>query len=266
MEFASIFSAFGVEVTVLEYCDEILPPFDKEIAKRLRMSLKRRGINIVTGAQVTAILPDGTVTFLSKGKEKSVVAEICAIAVGRQPVIPDRFELTGAMIERGAIRVDDTMQCLRQDGSSISGLYAIGDVNGRCMLAHAASMHGEVALGLRELTGLIPSAVFTQPECAMVGLTEEACLSQALDFKVGKATFRACGKAVAMGETDGLVKVIVDASSDKILGCHIMGPHAADIIQEATIAMTNGLTAQQVCECVFTHPTLSETLKAALLQ
>lgn len=268
MEFASIFAAFGVKVTVLEYCKEILPPFDAEIAKRLRTALKRRGIEIITSAQVTGIAPGMTVSYEVKGKAKTAEAEQVLMAVGRRPVIPDGIEDLGVRIERGAITVDDNMKVLFADGKTPvdTTLYAIGDVNGRCMLAHAASMHGLVALGKAKLTDVIPAAVFTQPECAMVGLTEEKCTAEGREIKVGKAMFRANGKALAMGEPDGLVKIITDATTDELLGCHICGAHAADLVQEIATAMTAGLKASAISEAVHAHPTLTEVVKAAIPQ
>lgn len=243
MEFASVFAAFGVEVTIVEYCKEILPPFDAEIAKRLRMSLKRRGINIITGAEVKSISAGPVVNYSVKGKEKTVEAEAVLMAVGRQPVVPDGLTELGVKFNRRAIAVNDDMTVKFEDGKAPSDvkLYAIGDVNGRCMLAHAATMHGKVALGLTSLTDVIPSAVFTYPECAMVGLTEEKCAELGRNVKIGKATFRANGKALAMGEPDGLVKVIADAETDELLGCHICGAHAADLVQEIATAMQAGL-------------------------
>lgn len=266
MEFASIFAAFGVKVTVLEYCKEILPPFDAEIAKRLRTALKRRGIEIITSAQVTGIAPGMTVSYEVKGKAKTAEAEQVLMAVGRRPVIPDGIEDLGVRIERGAIAVDDNMKVLFADGKTPADaiLYAIGDVNGRCMLAHAASMHGLVALGKAKLTDAIPAAVFTQPECAMVGLTEEKCSAEGREIKVGKAMFRANGKALAMGEPDGLVKIITDAATDELLGCHICGAHAADLVQEIATVMTAGLKASAISDAVHAHPTLTEVVKAAI--
>lgn len=266
MEFASIFAAFGVKVTVLEYCKEILPPFDAEIAKRLRTALKRRGIEIITSAQVTGIAPGMTVSYEVKGKAKTAEAEQVLMAVGRRPVIPDGIEDLGVRIERGAIAVDDNMKVLFADGKTPADaiLYAIGDVNGRCMLAHAASMHGLVALGKAKLTDVIPAAVFTQPECAMVGLTEEKCSAEGREIKVGKAMFRANGKALAMGEPDGLVKIITDAATEELLGCHICGAHAADLVQEIATVMTAGLKASAISDAVHAHPTLTEVVKAAI--
>ncbi len=265
MEFASIFSAFGVKVTVLEYCKEILPPFDVEIAKRLRTSLKRRGIEIVTSAQVTAINPGLTVEYEVKGKSKTAEAEQVLMAVGRRPVVPEGLDGIGVRFERGAIAVDDNMKMMF-DGTAPENvtLYAIGDVNGRCMLAHAAYMHGLVALGKAKLTDVIPAAVFTQPECAMVGLTEEQCAAAGRQIKIGKAMFRSNGKALAMGEPDGLVKIIADSETDELLGCHICGAHAADLVQEVATAMTAGLKASAISTAVHAHPTLTEVVKAAV--
>lgn len=258
MEFASIFNAFGVKVTVLEYCPEILPPFDEEIAKRLRMSLKKRGIEIVTSAQVTSISSGLTVECAVKGKPKAFSADMVLIAVGRTPVVPQGAAEAGiGLTPRGAIKVDGNME------TTVPGVYAIGDVNGICMLAHAAEAQGKVALGEKQRLDIIPSAVFTMPECAMVGLTEKQCAEKGLTFKVGKATFRANGKALAMGEPDGLVKVIT-SDNGKLLGCHICGAHAADLVQEAATLMTADMPASALCDAVHSHPTLGETVAAAV--
>ena len=267
MEFASIFSALGVEVTVVEYCKEILPPFDAEIAKRLRMSLKKRGINIITGAEVKSIEAGPTVNYIVKEKEKSIASEVVLMAVGRRPVVPDGLVELGVKFNRNAIAVNDDMSVMFDEGQEPSDvrLYAIGDVNGRCMLAHAATMQGKVVLGLRELTDVIPSAVFTVPECAMVGLTEEKCLELGRDIKVGKATFRANGKALAMGEPDGLVKIISDAKTGELLGCHICGAHAADLVQEIATSMQARLGVSAISSAVHAHPTLGEVVMAAAM-
>lgn len=261
MEFASVCAAFGVKVTVLEFLDEILPALDAEVAKRLRMSLKRRGITVNTGARVTAIQPGMQVVYEQKGKEKTVEAEAVLMAVGRKAVIPEGLD---AVTERGFIKTDDNFRVIFPDGPA-EGVYAIGDVNGKCMLAHAATAQGEVVLGEKRDLAVMPAAVFTIPECAMVGLTEQQALARAYNIKVGKATFRSNGKALAMGEPDGMVKAIIDADSGKILGCHIMGPHAADLVQEVATAMTAGLSASAIAEAIHAHPTLGETLRAAFV-
>lgn len=260
MEFASIFSSFGVKVTVLEYCPEILPPFDAEIAKRLRMAMKRQGVEIAVGAQVTRVSEKGdklSVSYSLKGKEKEAEAEAVLMAVGRRAVVPEGCEETGIKLSRGFIEVNDRME------TSVPGIYAIGDVNGRCMLAHAATAQGRVALDLEQPLEPIPSAVFTSPECAMTGLTEKQCEERGFDYSVGTATFRANGKALAMGEPDGLVKFITEKSTGQILGCHICGPHSADLIQIVSVAISGGVNAGKFARSVFPHPTLSEAVKSA---
>ncbi|MDE7025526.1 MAG: dihydrolipoyl dehydrogenase [Paramuribaculum sp.] len=260
MEFASIYSALDVDVTVIEYCKEILPPFDPDIAKRLRMSMKRRGVKFITSAQVTSIVnkdTETTVEYECKGKTASVSSQTVLMAVGRTPVIPHGLTELGIKRNKQAIAVDENMQ------TSIPGIYAIGDVNGLCMLAHAAEVQGRVALGMERLSNIIPSAVFTVPECAMAGLTEQQCIDCGIPYATAQSTFRSNGKAVTMGQTDGMVKVIVNADTHAILGVHICGAHAADLIQEAVTAMNAGLTATQAAGAVHGHPTLSETLMNA---
>ena len=258
MEFASIFNSFGVRVTVIEYCPEILPPFDEEIAKRLRMSLKRKGIEIVTSAQVTSISSSLEVECSVKGKIKNFSAEMVLMAVGRTPVLPTGLKEAGIeLTPRGAVKVNERME------TNIPGIYAIGDVNGLCMLAHAAEAQGKVALGLHQRLDIVPSAVFTMPECAMVGMTEKQCAEQRIECKIGKATFRSNGKALAMGEPDGLVKVIL-STDDKLLGCHICGAHAADLVQEAATLMNSDMPATALSDAIHSHPTLGETVMTAV--
>lgn len=269
MEFAAIFNTYGVEVTVVEFCKEILPPFDKDIAKRLKQTLSKRGIKVITQAAVKAIATadDGlTVTYDLKGKEQSLVAERVLMSVGRQPVLPAGLDTIGVTVSRRGIEVNDRMQ------TNVEGVYAIGDVNGRMMLAHAASAQGEVALATIQgrpchiRLDIVPSAVFTVPELSMVGLTEEQCAEQGLEVIVKKAFFRSNGKAVSMAETDGLVKMIVDAKSRQIVGCHICGAHAADLIQEVVMAMNAGCTVDQLAHSIHGHPTLTEVVMAAARQ
>ena len=256
LEFASIFNALGVKVSVVEYCPEILPNFDAEVAKRLRTSLKRRGIDFNLGAAVKAIRPGGIVVFDQKGKEKEVQGAQVLMAVGRRPVIPEGLDCE---LNRGAIKVNpDTFE------TSIPSIYAIGDVNGICQLAHVATAQGLRVVGRDVEVAPVPAAVFTFPEAATVGITEDAALTQGYDIRVGKATFRSNGKALAMGETDGLVKVVVDNATGLILGAAIVGPHAADLIHELSLAMTAGIAAAKVAAAVHAHPTLAEVLPAAL--
>ena len=261
MEFAGILRAFGVEVTVIEYCKEILPPFDAEIAKRLRTVMGRTGIKFIVGAQVTAIeRGDGCVVRYTDRKGDHVIeaAEVLS-AVGRRPVVPEGLAEAGIEVDRRGFIVTDDRMCTTRPG-----FYAVGDCNGRLMLAHAAEAQARVAMGEEVCLDAVPSAVFTDPECAMVGPTSEQCTARGIEVRVAKAMFAGNGKAQAMGQTQGLVKTIFDAATDRVLGCHIVGPHAADLIQEMVIPVADGMTAATLRRYVHGHPTLSEVLAATL--
>ena len=262
LEFASIFRSFGSEVTVLEFCPNILPRFDTDLAKRLKQSLSKRGINIETQAQVTRI--DGNaVTYIKKDRECKVEASMVLMAVGRRPNTDGlNLEAAGVDYTRKGITVNDRFE------TSVPGIYAVGDVTGGIMLAHAATYQGLHALNAicGEIDSirfdLIPAAVFTMPEVAAVGLTEEQCKEQNLEFRCLKSFYRANGKAVSMDETDGYCKVIVDLDG-KILGAHILGAHASDLIHEITTAINMGATLQQLQSVIHAHPSLGEVLQAA---
>lgn len=258
LEFASIFSLLGVEVTVVEFCPEIIPAFDSEIAKRLRMTLKRRGVRIMVSSEVRSVTPDGVVECLEKGRQRTLSAEVVAIAAGRRPVLPPGTEACGIATERGAIVVDGSMQTSRP------GFYAIGDVTGRIMLAHYAAAQGRVALGLPCCLSVVPSAVFTIPECAAVGLTEAECAEKGFDVAIGRAGFRANGKAMAEDAPDGIAKLIFNRSDRRLLGAHILGAHASDLITAATVAITSGATADSLLATIFPHPTLGEVIREAV--
>ena len=292
LEFASVFRSFGSEVTVLEYFKEILPRFDSDLSKRLKQSLGKRGIEINTQAQVTSIeavpavisTEDGDrveksiykVTFTRKGKEETVEADKVLMAVGRKANVGS-LNLADIGIEftpRGIVVDDKTMQ------TNIPHIYAVGDINGKMMLAHAATFQGIVALdhimGVENGIDLsvMPAAVFTSPEAASVGMTEDDCKAAGIPIKCLKSFFRANGKAVTMGETDGFCKVIVaaepkeDADSPyepgRILGCHLYGPHASDIVQEACALITRKATLREFEDIIHTHPTLTEVLQSAV--
>lgn len=257
LEFASIFNALGSKVTIVEFLPEILPPCDAEIAKRLRTALKRRGIDIITDAAVTALRPGMEIDYQRRGKTATLQAEAVLMAVGRRAVVPRGLNVE--LNHNGSIKVDpETFE------TSAKGVYAVGDVNGICQLAHAATAQAERVMGRETDLSVIPSAVFTSPEVAMVGKTEKQALESGHDITVGKAMFRSNGKAQAMGETDGLVKVIVDRDNDLLLGAFIVGPHAADLIEELSLAMSSRLTVREILSSVHAHPTLSETVTAAL--
>ncbi|MCM1452115.1 MAG: NAD(P)/FAD-dependent oxidoreductase, partial [Clostridium sp.] len=262
MEFASILQAFGVDVTVIEYCKEILPPFDKEVAKRLRSILSRRGVKIIVGAAVSKIEqgPEGLViTYAGKKGDEAIHCQTALMAVGRKAVLPEGCVEAGINVNaRGFIETDPMMR------TSCAGVYAVGDVNGRCMLAHAASAQARVAFGDDVDMEYIPSAVFTSPECAMVGLTEEQCQKEEISYAAAKSMFAANGKALAMGQGEGFVKVLYSPATRLMLGVHVIGPHASDIVAEATVCLTQGATVDDVARSIIHgHPTISEALMAA---
>ena len=281
LEFASIFKSFGSEVTVLEYFKDILPRFDSDLSKRLKQSLGKRGIEICTQAQVTGVeilhcAQDDSVvaqddsevyrvTYTRKGKEEVVEADKVLMAVGRKANVAS-LNLADVGIEftpKGIVVDDQTMQ------TNISHIYAVGDINGKMMLAHAATFQGIVALdhimGVENEIDLsvMPAAVFTSPEAACVGMTEEECKEAGISIKCLKAFFRANGKAVTMGETDGFCKLIV-SEDGRILGCHLYGPHASDIVQEACALITRKATIEEFESIIHTHPTLTEVLQSAV--
>ncbi len=259
MEFASVFGAFGSDVTVVEYAKEVLPPFDRDIAKRLRMAMQKRDIKFHTSAEVTALErgDDGIVVkFMRKGQETEIFADAVLMAVGRRPALPAGLDAAEVEYSPRGISVNDSFE------TSVPGVYAIGDCNGKCLLAHAASAQARAVMGRPVNLAVIPSAVFAMPEAAMAGATEESLKERGVEFKTSKALFRANGKAVAMGESDGLVKLIA-ASDGKLLGCHICGPHAADLAAEAALAIASGLGAADIAAAIHAHPTLSEALADA---
>ena len=262
MEFASIFHRLGVEVTVVEFCPEILPALDAEVAKRLRTTMKHRGVDFHVSSRVDSVeAVEGEIKrvhFTEKNRERTAEAEVVLMAVGRRPVIPEGVPEVGIETGRRGIVVDPLMR------TSVEGIRAIGDCNGLCQLAHAASAQARLVMGENVDLSVVPSAVFTMPECAMVGLTQAQAEEQNPAVKVGKAFYRANGKACAMAEADGMVKIITERDTDRILGCHIFGTHASDLISEVAVAMSNGLTASDLLHTIHAHPTLPELITAAL--
>lgn len=269
MEFASIFSNMGSKVTVIEFMKQILPPFDSDIAKRLTASLKKKGVKIITSAAAKKIEQDEfyrpLVTYECKGKEESVTSTNLLMAVGRGPCLDTlNLEAAGVEYSNKGIGVNDDMRTNKPH------IYAIGDVNGRMMLAHVASFQGEHALN--HILGkkdnirfdLVPSAVFTLPECGMVGKTEDECKAEGIEVKIGQSFFRANGKALAMNESEGLVKLIFRKEDDRLIGAHIMGVEAADLAQQCCDLMNREATLEEMKQIIFSHPSVSEVLMAAL--
>ena len=272
MEFASIFSAFGTQVTVVEFLKECLPTLDSDIAKRLRKVLEKRGVTFNLQCGVTAITPAGVTFTNKKGQEETVQADEVLMAVGRAPRVFDHFRNAGFEYdERRGITVDDYCQ------TTVPGIYAIGDVNGRMMLAHAAEAQAKLVIDhiVAQRTAqpksqtsnlksqIIPAAIFTNPEAACVGPTEDQLKADGVAYECRKAFHRANGKALAMNETEGMVKLLSEPDAGRILGCHAFGAHSADMVQEVSTLMCRNTTVAQLRHMVHIHPTLGEILLAA---
>ncbi len=269
LEFASIFAAFGSKVTVIEFMKQILPPFDSDIAKRLKQALSKRGIKIITSAAAKKIEQNAdyeiVVTYECKGKEETVVSSDLLMAVGRAPRVEGLgLEKAGVEYSPKGIPVDDGMR------TNVEGIYAIGDVNARMMLAHVATFQGFRALntiqGVKDdiRFDITPSAVFTRPECGMVGMTEDQCKQQGIEICVGQSFFRANGKALTMAEPDGLCKLIFRKEDGRLIGAHIMGVEAADLAQQCADLMNANATRESMEQIIFSHPSVSEVIMAAL--
>ena len=257
MEFASVFNRFGSEVTVIEYLKECLPALDSDIAKRLRKYLEKRGITFKMKTAVENIA--------------DIDADVILMATGRKPHVQTDFANAGFEYdERKGIAVDDNFE------TTVKGIYAIGDVNGKQMLAHAAEMQAIRAVnriigkqdGIR--FDIMPAAIFTEPEAACVGPTEDQIKELGIAYECKKSFWRANGKAMAMGENEGMLKLFFTHLSESqgggsILGCHAYGAHAADIVQEVSVLMCRDTTVSQLQDMIHIHPTLSEVLSAAIL-
>jgi dihydrolipoamide dehydrogenase len=274
MEFASVFRRFGSEVTVIEFLKECLPALDSDIAKRLRKQLEKEGIafNMQCGVKQIA---DGKVFFeTKKGQTESVAADVILMATGRKPRVQADFVHAGFEYDEcKGITVDENFE------TTVKGIYAIGDVNGRQMLAHAAEMQAVRAvnhiLGKKDNIrfDIMPAAIFTSPEAACVGPTEDQLKEQGIAYDCHKSFWRANGKALAMNATEGMLKLFSSPpesgeaggglNSGLILGCHAYGAHAADIVQEVSVLMCKHTTLSELTDMIHIHPTLSEILKSA---
>ena len=272
LEFASVFNAFGSEVSVVEYFPNILPRFDTDLSKRLKQALGKKGISIETGAAVSAIEKTTgglAVKYTRKDKEYCIEADKVLMAVGRRPNISSmNFADAGVETTPKGIPVDGNMR------TNVPWIYAIGDITGGMMLAHTATFQGIRALtAICKAEGIeasddidfsiTPAAVFTSPEAATVGLSEDECVQKGLQVKCLKSFFRANGKALALGEPEGFCKIVVGAGDGRILGCHLFGAHSADLVQEMSAIMKLGATVKDVRSMIHAHPTLSEVLQAA---
>ena len=261
MEFASIFRQLGAEVTVVEFLKECIPALDADVAKRLRKVLEKQGVEFYMQSAVKSIA-NGCVTFERKGKEQSIEADKVLVAVGRKPNVEGfALEKTSIKYDARGIEVDDDML------TNVPGVYAIGDVNARMMLAHAATMQGlhvvNTIVGVKDdiRLDIMPAAIFTNPEAACVGKTEEQLKADGVDIEVRKKNYRTNGRALAMEEPEGMIKLVADKNSGEILSCHAYGAHSADIVQEISALMCKHTTVQQLHEMVHIHPTINEMLQ-----
>lgn len=275
MELASIFNALGTKVTVIEFMPNILMQLDSDIVKRLTPALKKKGLDINTSAKVTKIEKTEigfSVSYAGKKGEMKTEAEKVLISTGRVPVVEGlNLESVGVEFGRKGINVDSNY------ATSVKGIYAIGDVNGEAMLAHAASHQGievaELISGVKNKIDRspVPGCIFVFPEVASVGITEDEAKTKGISYKTSKFMFGANGKAMTLGEGEGFVKVITtDIASDssgneRILGVHIMGPHASDLIHEGALAIANNLTVDDIKHTIHAHPTLSEAFFEAAM-
>ena len=255
MEFASVFHRFGSEVTVIEYLKECLPMVDSDIAKRLRKLLEKRGIKFQMKTAVQSLADIDADTILMATGRKANTEGLNLSAAGITPA------------PNGTIPTDNNFSCVGCD-SVAATLYAIGDVNGKQMLAHAAEMQAIRAVNhiLGKTDGIrfdiMPAAIFTEPEAACVGPSEDQLKADAVDYICKKSFWRANGKAQAMNETEGMLKLFAD-QQERIIGCHAYGAHAADIVQEVSVLMCKDTTLSELRDMIHIHPTLSEILKAA---
>ena len=270
LELGSVWARLGAEVTVLEAMDKFLAAADEQISKEALKILGKQGLDIRLGARVTATeVKDKqvTVTFTDANGEQKQTFDKLIVAVGRRPVTTDLLAADSGVTldERGFIFVND--QC----ETSVPGVYAIGDVVRGAMLAHKASEEGVMVA--ERIKGhkaqmnydLIPSVIYTHPEIAWVGKTEQQLKAEGVAVNVGTFPFAASGRAMAANDTAGLVKVVADANTDRVLGVHIIGPSAAELVQQGAIGMEFGTSAEDLGMMVFSHPTLSEALHEAAL-
>ncbi|HEX5135833.1 MAG TPA: dihydrolipoyl dehydrogenase [Planctomycetota bacterium] len=264
-EFAYFYNAFGTEVTLIELLDSLLPNEDKEVTKELAKSFKKIGIKVMTGVKAGLKVTEKGVR-VSAG-EGEIDADQCLVAIGIQGNTEDLgLEELKIATDKGFIKTDD------RDKTNVPNIRAIGDVNGKVLLAHVASHQGVVAC--EDIAGVarhgvdytsIPSCTYCQPQVASVGLTEEKCKSKGLEVKIGRYPFRPHGKAVATGENEGFVKLIFGAKYGELLGAHILGSEATEMIAEACAAKTSEATMFSLAETIHAHPTMAEAFHEATL-
>ena len=262
-EFACMMQAFGVEVTVVEMLPKLLPNLDAAVAEALQRSFEKRGIKVFTNVKIGDLKAesDGIVARLSSGQ--TISASKALVSVGRRPATAELgLESVGIATDRGFVRVDGRME------TPVKGYYAIGDMNGQCLLAHAASAHGVVAVENalgdgHEFNAPIPNCVYTFPEIGSVGLTSEEAVKKGLPIAVGQFPLSFLGKAMAVNDTEGFARVVRHRETGELLGVHIIGHNATEVIAAAGTMLHQKVGVKELAEVVFAHPTISESIKEA---
>jgi dihydrolipoamide dehydrogenase len=264
-EFAGICAAMGVRVILVEAQPTILPLIDEDLARRLQVLLKQQGIDLKTKTKILEVARDGRRARVSLGDGAEVVADKILIAIGRSLNTADiGLEQAGVATTSGAVIVNDSLE------TSTPGVYAVGDITGKALLAHVATAQGVVAaanaLGVSRTVdyNAIPNCIFTYPEIGSVGITSREAKARGIPLKTGKSLFVANGKALCEGESDGFVKVLAAADTGRMLGLHIIGPHATELLAEGALAVRWGLTLSQFSDTIHAHPTLSEAVRDAV--
>ena len=269
MEFATVWSAYGTKVTIVEMLPQVLPVVDAEVSSELEKIFKKEKINILTGHRVQSVEKTGTgvmVRVESGGEVKTLEAEQALVAVGFKPNVQNiGLEEVGVELDqRGFVKIDERMS------TTLPGVWAIGDVSGKVLLAHVASAQGiACAENIAGLKGeeldyrMMPSAVYSHPQVASFGYTEAQALEEGFELKIGRFPFMANGKALGLGDYAGFVKLISDAKTGKLLGAHMIGPDVSELLPELTLAQKNGLSAADIARNVHAHPTLSEAIMEA---
>jgi len=266
VEFADVYAAYGVQVTLLEALPRIVPLEDEEVAKELTRTFTRRGITVKTGVKVASVKPGGPGLVLETDGGQLEVEQVL-MAVGRAAKVTGLgLEAAGVQLERGFVKVSPLME------TSVKGLYAIGDMAGAPLLAHKAMAEGVVAAEAiagrapRPLDyGNIPSCTYCRPQIASIGSSEARAREQGRDVSIGKFPFTASGKAVALGDTEGFIKVVADKETGELIGVHIVGPEATEIIHEFAVGRTLEATLEEIVHTIHAHPTLSEAALEATL-
>nr|WP_194306138.1 dihydrolipoyl dehydrogenase [Dietzia sp. B19] len=274
MEFAYVMSNYGVEVTIVEFMDRLLPNEDEEVSKEIAKHYKKLGVKVLTGHKTTKVTDNGDSVEVEvekngeEGKSQTLTVDKVLMAVGFAPRVEGYgLDKTGVeLTDRGAIAIDDNMR------TNVKGIYALGDVTAKLQLAHVAEAQGVVAAetmaGAQTQTlgdyRMMPRATFCQPQVASFGLTEAQARDEGYDVKVGKFPFSANGKAHGLGHAVGFVKVVADGTHGELLGAHLIGPDVSELLPELTLAQMWDLTAEDVARNVHTHPTLSEAMKEAV--